>query len=253
MIHYVIPVYNEASRIGRLLDGIAGVSRALGEQFMIIAVDDGSSDGSADIIENHPDKDNIRLIRFKENRGIGTVIRVGFMNASKIAADDDPIVFIESDGSNDPETVGPMLAKFKAGADVVSATRYFESGASVGFPPQRSWVSRTANYLLHAGFPLPNTTDYTYFFKMYRASVIKQAFNHYGEDLLSCAGFSANSEFFIKTCLFTDQYAQVPTTYTFSRKDSDSKFSPRKEIRDFIFLFRVCHNAIKDYIVINVA
>ncbi|MFA6448950.1 MAG: glycosyltransferase family 2 protein [bacterium] len=251
MIYFVIPVYNEAARVGRLIEGIAGVCRALGEQYRIIAVDDGSVDGSAEIIEKRPEKENIRLIRFKENRGIGTVIRVGFLNASNSAADDDPIVFIESDGSNDPETIVPMLAKFKAGADVITASRYIDGGSCVGFPPLRSRVSRAANYLLHAGFPLPNTTDYTYFFKMYRASIIKHALKHYGDDLLSCAGFSANSEFFIKTCLFTDQYAQVPTVYTFSRQDSDSKFNPKKEIKDFIFLFRVCRHAIQDYVVIN--
>lgn len=252
MIRYVVPVYNESANIGAVLAELCAAAAALGEEHLVFAVDDGSADGSADIISNHSQKDRIELIRFESNRGIGEVIRTGFGAACGQAADDDAIVFIEADGSNDPATIAPMLAKLRAGADVVSASRYIEGGGCAGFPPARTWISKYANLLLSSVFPLPNTSDYTYFLKMYRASTVKQVFSHFGAGVVSSSGFTANSELFIKTCLFTDRYEQTPSVYRYSRSDSESKFSPFKEIGAFILLFRACHAAIKDYVKIEV-
>jgi len=251
MIHYVIPVLNEAPNIGPLLERLDSAAASVGESYRVIAVDDGSTDDSIKELKKYESKCKMDIFSFGVNRGIGEVIKTGFSKACTTAPDDDPIVFIESDGSNDPSTLGKMIEKFRSGADIISASRYMDGGASVNFPFKRSLVSKSANFLLRSGFPLPNTTDYTYFLKMYRSVTVRQAFEHYGEDIIKCKGFTANAEFFIKMCLLTDQFEQVPTTYNYSRGDSLSKFNAKREILDFIFLFRVCRAAMKDYVTIT--
>ncbi|HOO55266.1 MAG TPA: glycosyltransferase family 2 protein [bacterium] len=245
MIYFVIPVYNESVSISRVIDGLARVCGSIDEDFHFITVDDGSSDGSATIISEHALNKNISLIKFEKNRGIGEVLRAGFAEAAGKAADEDPLVFIEADGSNDPETIARMMEIFRNGTDVISASRYMEGGACRGFPPVRAAISASANFLLRTCFRLPDTTDYTYFLKMYRASVVKKAFGSMGDSLITGSGFSANAEFFTKMCLFTDKYGQTPSIYRFLRADSDSKFDPFKEINEFRMLIGECRGAIR--------
>ncbi len=248
MIHYIVPVFNSAAGLSLALDNISAASRSLCERFRVFVIDDGSTDDSVETAEKHAEKGNIRVIRFKEKRGTGTAIKVGFTNAAKTAADSDPVVLVSPGGPNDPASIGAMFAKLRAGADVVTASRYFGGGSFVGFPRAKRKLVQLENYLLHAGFPLPNTTDYTCFLKMFRASIIKQSIDHFRDELLLCSGSYACVEFFIKTCLFTDQFEQVPATHDYPGKASAGIGGVYGELKDFILLFRVCHSALKDYI-----
>ncbi len=248
MINYLVPVFNSTFGVRIALDNITAASCELGEQFRVFIIYDGSTDNSFESAEEHSEKGSIRIIRFKEKRGAGTAIKVGFTNAAKTAADSDPIVLLSADGPNDPASIGAMLTKLRAGADVVTASRCIDGGAFAGFPRMKSKLIQSQNYLLRAGFPLPSTTDYTCFLKMYRASIVKQAFNHFRDELFLCSGSFASVEFFIKTCLFTDQFEQVPTTHNYPGKTAAGIIGAYSGLKDFILVFRVCHGALNDYI-----
>jgi dolichol-phosphate mannosyltransferase len=248
MIYYIVPVFNASEVIGQTITNLIGVSVRQKEPFLIIAIDDGSTDGSADVIAAHPAAKNIRLIRFQEHRGLGKVIQAGFTAACAQAGENDPIVFINPDGSNDPQAIPAMLEKFKAGADVISASRYAEGGSAVGFTRPQELVRKLANFLLRAGFPLPHTTDYTCYLKMYRSGVVKQALGFLKNEIVISRGFSANAEFFIKMCLFTDRFVQVPSICTHIEKGPENKFDTKNEAMEFIYMFILVRHAIKDYV-----
>ena len=74
----VIPVYNEEEGVAQTLDDLHRVLSASDYQYEIIAVDDGSSDRTADILARRND---IRLIRHGRNRGYGAALKTGILRA----------------------------------------------------------------------------------------------------------------------------------------------------------------------------
>ena len=102
-------------------------------------------------------------------RGLRNDLGRGVLNAMKagIAGTSAPYVLISmADGSDEPHVVDPMVALARAGADVVSASRYMRGGHQVGGPLFKRLMSRTAGLTLHwfAGVP---THDPTNNFKLY--------------------------------------------------------------------------------------
>ena len=90
MIRCVIPAYNEAENIPRLLADLAPVARELGAR--VIIVDDGSTDGTAEVIREHAQDMHLAVVSHTVNRGLGTAINTGIRSALKESSDDDAIV-----------------------------------------------------------------------------------------------------------------------------------------------------------------
>lgn len=123
MISIVIPVYNEKESLTTLYDELAQVARTASLRFEILFIDDGSCDGSWDLIrslaDQHPD---VHGIRFRRNFGKAAALSAGFA-----AARGDIIMTLDADLQDDPAEIPRFLAKLAEGFDVVSGwkqTRY---------------------------------------------------------------------------------------------------------------------------------
>jgi glycosyltransferase involved in cell wall biosynthesis len=118
----VIPVYNEAETIVRLvaaLDAAETTLRDLGRLTEVILVDDGSRDGSfAKLRDAAATRPWMRLIRFRRNYGQTAAMAAGFK-----AARGDVIIPIDADLQNDPADIPKLLTKLDEGFDVVSGWR----------------------------------------------------------------------------------------------------------------------------------
>jgi len=117
VISVVIPAYNEVRFIGELIRQIRAVDlSALGCALELVVVDDGSKDGTAELVDAIPD---VRLIR-KPNGGKGSAVRTG------IAASTGEYVLIQdADLEYDPRDYVPMVATLLKGpAPVVYGSRY---------------------------------------------------------------------------------------------------------------------------------
>ena len=83
-ISVVLPIYNERDNLVPLFDEIAGVLTAMGKQFEIIAVDDGSNDGSRDLIRQEAASRNyLKAIFFRRNTGQSAAFDAGFQAATR--------------------------------------------------------------------------------------------------------------------------------------------------------------------------
>jgi glycosyltransferase involved in cell wall biosynthesis len=118
----VIPAYNEARFIGRLLELIEAVDlSALGLDREILVVDDCSTDGTAAIVERNP---RVHLIRMPVNGGKGRAVRAGIE-----ASTGDFLIIQDADLEYDPQDYVPMLRPLLAGeADIVYGSRYLGRG-----------------------------------------------------------------------------------------------------------------------------
>jgi len=118
-ISFVIPVYNEEGNLQLLWEQIARVTDRLQIDFQLLLVDDGSTDGSFDLIrslaEQHPQIGYLRLAR---NSGQSAALYAGFQ-----AADGDVIVTMDADLQNDPADLPEML-RYYGDYDMVTGWRY---------------------------------------------------------------------------------------------------------------------------------
>src|SRR3989344_7401435 len=100
MISVVIPVYNEESNVRELYRRVKVATGRLGEPSEIIFVDDGSTDGTLEIMKTLKP---LRIIRLQKNFGQTSAMDAGFN-----AARGDVIVTMDGDLQNDPEDIGKL-------------------------------------------------------------------------------------------------------------------------------------------------
>jgi glycosyltransferase involved in cell wall biosynthesis len=171
LLSIVTPIYNERENIPFLLERLMAVLPTLGHPFELIMVNDGSQDGSLEILRQqaklHP---WIKVVSFRRNCGQTAAIQAGIDYASG-----DVIVTIDADLQNDPQDIPRLLDKLDEGYDVVSGWRKARQDSAIS----RNWISRIANRLISriSGVPLH---DYGCTLKAYRSDVVKQV-RLYGE------------------------------------------------------------------------
>jgi glycosyltransferase involved in cell wall biosynthesis len=131
----VIPVFNEKDNLSALIDEINGVCDASGWKREIIVVDDGSTDGSAQVAGA---MDNVTVIRFRRNFG-----QTAAFDAGCHAAQNEYVVTMDGDGQNDPADIPNLVAHLKAqNLDVVSGWRIDRQDVL-----SKRFISRGANLL----------------------------------------------------------------------------------------------------------
>ncbi|UZR93207.1 glycosyltransferase family 2 protein [Chondrinema litorale] len=119
MISVVIPLYNEESVIPKLEKRLVEAAPLWGEEYEIILIDDGSSDGSLELLKVIANKYSFfKIIQLSRNFGHQAAISAGI----KIAKG-DAVVIMDGDLQDPPEELPRFLAKWKEGNDVVYAIR----------------------------------------------------------------------------------------------------------------------------------
>jgi glycosyltransferase involved in cell wall biosynthesis len=161
----VIPVYNESATIGRI---IQRVKSAPVEDIEIVVVDDASTDGTVEKLQNEIEPSVDKVIYHRENKGKGAALRSGFKEANG-----DIVVVQDADLEYDPNEYPRLMDPILSGkADVVYGSRFAGGG------PHRVlyfWhmVGNRFLTLLSNMFTNLNLTDMETCYKMFRREVIQ--------------------------------------------------------------------------------
>jgi polyisoprenyl-phosphate glycosyltransferase len=122
----VAPIYNEKENLPELYRRVKEVMNSTGEPWELVLVDDGSTDGSTDIIRDLAKQDKcVRPIIFARNFGHQIAITAGWDYARG-----DAVVIIDADLQDPPELILEMAKKWKEGYEVVFAVRAEREGES---------------------------------------------------------------------------------------------------------------------------
>lgn len=139
-VSVVIPIHNEVENLPHLHGGLTKVLRELPREYEIILVDDGSSDGSLQLMEEMAACDpHVRVLEFRKNFGQTAAMAAGIQ-----AATGDVIVTMDGDLQNDPTDIPKMLDKIDEGYDLVHGWRKDRKDAWLS----RKLPSRAANWLI---------------------------------------------------------------------------------------------------------
>ena len=115
----LIPVYNEEGNLSLLYEKLVAALKKVGRPYEVIFVDDGSSDGTLEILLDLREKNpNVKIISFSRNFGQTAALSAG-IDSSK----GDIIIPMDGDLQNDPEDILMLLQKIEEGYDVVSGWR----------------------------------------------------------------------------------------------------------------------------------
>jgi glycosyltransferase involved in cell wall biosynthesis len=221
-ISFLIPSYDERATILEVLDRI----EALGLDRQLIVVDDGSTDGTADLVEEwRTGREGVVLVR-KENGGKGSAIRAAIRHI-----DGDVAVIQDADMEYDPADVPSLVEPIERGvADVVFGSRLS------GGKPQRAYLfwhlvgNRFLSLLTGA---LYNTTlsDMETGYKAFRAEVLR--------DLgLRENSFGIEPEITAKVCKRKLRIYQLPISYYGRTYDEGKKITWRDGFRAVWVLLR---------------
>jgi glycosyltransferase involved in cell wall biosynthesis len=160
----IIPVYNEEENIPALFAQLRDALTGTGRSYEIIAVDDGSRDGSFELLRELHDQDHhLQVIRFRRNFGQTAAFAAGFDHSQG-----EVVVTMDADLQNDPADIPLLLTEVDKGYDVVSGWRVDRQDAFV----TRRLPSMVANWLISQVTGV-HLHDYGCSLKAYRREVVK--------------------------------------------------------------------------------
>ncbi len=123
----VAPIYNELGNIPELYRRVHAVMEGIGEPWELLLVDDGSTDGSAEALQDLYKQDtlHVRVIHFARNFGHAIAVTAGMDHARGQA-----VILIDADLQDPPEILPDLIAKWREGNEVVYAVRAKREGES---------------------------------------------------------------------------------------------------------------------------
>lgn len=221
----VVPTYNEADNIGRLIPRILEETPPGTE---VLVVDDASPDGTADIVGAIAARDHrVHLLRRERKLGLGSAYVLGFKYA--LRHDFDYVVEMDADFSHDPEEIKLLLARAQDGCDLVVGSRYVDGITVVRWPLKRLMLSIGASKYVRAVTGL-KIHDCTSGFKCFRRRVLEAI----DLDGIRSDGYSFQIEMSFKAFRKGFKVCEVPITFV-ERRSGTSKMS-KKIVREAVWM-----------------
>ncbi len=212
----IIPAFNEENGIGPVLANLCETMLASGLQYEVMVVDDGSTDGTAEVVRQH----DVKLVRHGKNTGYGGALKTGIRNALY------PLIAItDADGTypNDrlPELIGRVASR---SADMAIGAR---TGENVAIPLIRRPAKRFIRSLaeLAAGQRIP---DLNSGLRVFRKAAALRMLN------LLPSGFSFTTT--ITLAMLTNGYIVEYVPIDYHQRTGRSKIRPIRDTANFILL-----------------
>ncbi|WP_207883517.1 undecaprenyl-phosphate 4-deoxy-4-formamido-L-arabinose transferase [Pseudomonas sp. 30_B] len=164
LVSIVIPVYNEEASLPELLRRTSAACEKLDRDYEIILIDDGSRDGSADLLLEAAEAPGSHVVAVILNRNYGqhAAIMAGFEECRG-----DVIITLDADLQNPPEEIPRLVEQAAQGYDVVGTVRQKRQDSAL-----RRWPSKLINLAVQRSTGVA-MSDYGCMLRAYRASIVK--------------------------------------------------------------------------------
>ena len=212
----IIPTYNEKENIENIIRKVFSFDK----EFHILIVDDGSPDGTADIVKKIQNEfpDKLFIIERKGKLGLGTAYITGFHWALKKKY--DFIFEMDADFSHPPHDLLNLYeACKKQGADVAVGSRYIKGISVVNWPLGRILISYYASAYVRTVLGM-KVKDTTAGFVCYKREVLENI----GIDEIKMKGYGFQIEMKYRSVIFGYKIKEVPIIFT-DRTEGSSKMS----------------------------
>lgn len=219
-------MYNEESNAPIILEKLIDNINKWKSEYEIVAVDDNSSDGTAQILKDYSRKYDFifPVIKTDNKRGMGRALTEG-MNAAK----GDNMVWVMGDLSDDLERIPEFVGKIQEGYDIVFASRYMRGGSSGNLDKIKAFLSSRFTVFTSILFGI-------------KVHDITNAFRGFKKELrdkirLESTDFAISPELAIKAHLLGYKLTEVPCSYK-TRTAGKTKFNIIKMVLKYFTLFK---------------
>jgi dolichol-phosphate mannosyltransferase len=137
----LIPTYNESFTIADQLNGLENFRNRCQDEISVLVIDDGSPDGTADLVDNlHLPW--VKVLRRPNKAGLGAAYRAGF---AMVLANSSytHVVTMDADGSHRIDDLSAMISAITPGKSITLGTRWMPGGSVVNWPKSRQLLSKT--------------------------------------------------------------------------------------------------------------
>ncbi len=235
-IYLGLPAYNEEIALPRLLTRIESLAQSSQLAITVVVYNDGSTDRTAAIASQWPQRMPLVLLDGKVNKGLGAGLRALIDYAVTTGAADDVLVIMDCDDTHDPVQIPEMLVAMTNDADLVIASR-FQSGATVrGVPLLRRLTALGAVILFKLIHPVRKVWDYTCGYRAYRIGLLQNATARFPGRLVEEAGFACMVEVLLKLNASGARCAEVPLHLRYDLKPTASKMAVSSNMRRLLAL-----------------
>ena len=112
-VHVALPAYNEEENLAKLLGRWEQVLDCMGQPHRFVIVDDGSKDGTPEILREWQERIPLDIVTHEVNQGLGSTIRDALRTASRDVDPDDVVITMDADNTHPPELVPCMLERMR--------------------------------------------------------------------------------------------------------------------------------------------
>lgn len=237
MIYLMFPAYNEADNLPELLSSLQKWAQQHDEQCHLIAVDDGSTDGTAEVLKAFKGLP-MTIVRHQPNQGVMRAFQSGFRAWSEFPEETrDLFVTLEADNTSALTILDTMIDRARNGYDLVLASCYAPGGEIVGTNMLRTILSFGANLILRCTPGMPSVHTFSSFYRVYRGPFVNRAIAAYGSRFIEEEGFVCVVEMLLKFGMMKARIAEVPLRLDGSKRRGASKMNVTRTIRGYLRLF----------------
>lgn len=210
MIHLIIISCNSQKTIAPFLAAVQVGSMDWGQPFRALVVDDGSSDGTVDSVQDFASHGPFELIRHPELLGEGMALQTGLQAILEQANPDDIIITLDVNNIHSPAVVKTMLSLVPERCDVAVASRY-SGGKEIGLSVPLVLVNKGSSWLMRQLFRIPGIRDYTSRCRAHRAGDLQALASRHHQGLIEESGQACWVEMLLKLAKLQDiVFAEVP-------------------------------------------
>jgi len=211
MIYVLVPAYNEAATIGLLLWKVRQVFTAFAREYQLLVVNDGSTDGTDDVLAPYARALPLTLITHRERRGyarsVEELLRLAVSRTDRPRR--DLAVLLQADFSDSPDDIPELVKRIESGADLALA----DYRRRRDLPRREALARRLLATLLrrHRSGGLDRPLDWVCSLRAMRLVTLARTLSERGSrELLRADGWAADAELLLEIARHARRVEVVP-------------------------------------------